>query len=82
MTTPIVLYTEHALKQMGDRGITNEQVEDCLKNSDKTVQQIPNRYKNVMKVDEKHILVVSYEKGVEGIVVVTAFITSQTSKHL
>lgn len=80
-----IVFTKHAAIQAHYRGISKQQVIDCIHYPDQVVRQSGNRYRCVQVVLEKqrrYLLVVIYDVIVKQSLVITTFITSKFKKYL
>lgn len=77
-----VVFSNHALYQLSERGISDNEVKSALINPDKIVQQAENRFQAVSRIDYKYALVVIYDESHDKREIVTAFKTSKLSKYL
>ena len=80
-----ISFSDHALFQMSERGISKQVVLRCLSAPEKITQQRLYRYR-AMKILEKgkkdYLLVVVYDLREKQIEVVTVLITSKIQKYL
>lgn len=72
-------YTLHALERIRQRGISREEVEACLNNPDKIIEN--NETKCIKKLGNKALIVV-YRMEAGAIIVITAYRTSKLHKYL
>lgn len=71
-------YTFHALERMKRRGISREEVEACITNPDKIIEN--EEFKCVKKLNNK-LLIVVYRIEAGTITVITAYHTSKLHKY-
>jgi len=72
-------YTFHAMERMRQRGISREEVEACLNDPDRIIED--EEYKCVKKPNDKALIVV-YRMEAGAITVITAYYTSKLYKYL
>ncbi len=75
-----IRYTIHALERMKQRGINRALVEGCLEEPDK-VHLLNDVYHCIKRIEER-VLVVVYRRTYDGILVITAFLSSKNRKYL
>lgn len=79
-----IKFSSHARYQIKQRNISRELVIKVVSNPDKLKFQEPNRVRAFKKIDRSgrgYILVVIYEQKRDDILIITAFVTSKTSKY-
>lgn len=74
-----IRYTLHAVERMKQRGISREEVEDCLSNPDKTLEG--RESKCVKKLNDMALIVV-YRMEAGTTIIITAYRTSKLYKYL
>jgi len=72
-------YTFHAMERMRQRGRSREEVEACLDDPDRIIED--EEYKCVKKLNDKALIVV-YRMEADAITVITAYYTSKLYKYL
>jgi len=72
-------YTFHAMERMRQRDISREEVEACLDDLDRIIED--EEYKCVKKLNDKALIVV-YRMEADAITVITAYYTSKLYKYL
>jgi len=72
-------YTFHAIERMRQRGISREEVEACLDDPDRIIED--EKYKYAKKLNDKALIVV-YRIEADAITVITAYYTSKLYKYL
>lgn len=76
-----IVFVQHALDRMGDRGITEEQVKSALKCPG--IRDCTNEKRKIAQLlIEGRLLRVIYEEDDELIIVVSAYCTSRVNKYL
>ncbi|WP_148678869.1 DUF4258 domain-containing protein [Aeropyrum pernix] len=75
-----IFYTLHALERLRQRGITREQVEQCLREPDK-IEELEGLYRCIKRLNDK-VLVTIYKEFQDRIMIITAFKTSKIKKYL
>ena len=75
-----IVYTLHALERLRQRGITREQVEQCIRESDKT-EKLEGLHEFIKRLNDKVLVVIFKESG-GRIIIITAFKTSKVKKYL
>lgn len=79
-----IKFSSHARYQIKQRNIGRELVIKAVSKPDRLKFQEPNRVRAFKKVDRSggnYILIVIYEQKRDEVLVITAFITSKTSKY-
>jgi len=72
-------YTFHAMERMRQRGICREEVEACLDDPSRIIED--KESKRVKKLNDKALIVV-YGMEADAITVITAYYTSKLYKYL
>lgn len=77
----MIRYTIHAIRRLQERGISKDDVEECLYKPDRDV---PLKWgaRRCIKIKGRYALVVIYKVDNKDIIVVTAFLTSKIDKYL
>ena len=77
-----IRYTKHAIERMIERGITKEQVEDCIKNPTNITH---DKYCNKIfqkLIDHKKLLCVIIKYENNDIKIITTYKTSKIPKYI
>ncbi|MEB3755899.1 MAG: DUF4258 domain-containing protein [Desulfurococcales archaeon] len=76
-------YTFHAIERMRQRDINREEIETCLNNPDKTIEDKEFKCINkcIKRLNDKALVVV-YRMETDTIIVITAYRTSKLYKYL
>jgi hypothetical protein len=75
-----IIYTLHALERLRQRGITREQVEECLQEPDK-LEEMEDLYRCIKRLNNR-VLVAIYKEFRDRIMVITVFKSSKIKKYL
>ncbi len=75
-----IVYTLHALERLRQRGITREQVEQCIREPDK-IEKLEGLHRCIKRLNNK-VLVAIYKESRDRIIIITAFKTSKIKKYL
>ena len=76
-----VIFVQHALDRMKERGITQEQVKTALK-FDGIIDDRNEKRKVAQRLIEERLLRVVYEEEGGEIIVVSAYCTSRVNKYI
>ena len=80
-----ITFSRHALNQMGERGINQNEIIETIRSPEYTSKQDTKRTRAVKRLrrnGKEYLLVVIYRSHPQGIKVVTVFITSKIHKYL
>jgi len=77
----IIVFSEHALKRMGEREISRAFVEDTIANSDRSIRQDNEQFMAVKQFGNRAILAVCTRTN-DIVFVLTVISTSKISKYL
>ena len=74
-----IRYTLHAIERIRQRGISRKEIETCLNNPNKVIEDKESRC--IKKLNDK-VLIVVYRMEADAIIVITAYRTSKLHKYL
>ncbi len=80
-----VVFTDHALSQMKERGISQKLVKICVQKPDKiSLQNLPRfrAIKKLRRLKKFYLLVIIFDQLEKEKHIVTVFYTSKTHKYL
>jgi len=76
-----IIFIQHALDRLKERGISKELVIETIRNPDGVDPEIANR-KIAYKLIEGKLIRIAYDEEEESIVVISAYSTSKVRKYL
>lgn len=80
-----IFFTNHALYQMKERGISKSEIVLTVSNPDKTITQPQEKFqaiKLIKRNNKKYLLVVIYRKSNSFKKIITSFLTTKINKYL
>lgn len=77
-----ILFSQHALRQLQERGMSQVEIRLALIEPDKIVPQSNSRFCAAKRLSQRHVLIIIYDQINERKEIVTVFRTSKINKYL